>query len=123
MMRVEARLCIVCRCGDMEENESKAVHCLQVWRHGRRWKQRGALSAGVASRKMMEAKRCNVCRSCVMEEDGSKAVHCLQVWQNGGGWKQGDALYAGVASGKRMEARRCIVCGCDIVVFMRESQA
>ena len=31
--RMEARRCIVCRCGIMEENGSKAVHCLQVWRH------------------------------------------------------------------------------------------
>ena len=63
--RMEARRCIVCRCGDMEEDGSKAVrclqvwrhdeggskavHCLQVWRHGRGWKQGGALSAGVAT--------------------------------------------------------------------------
>ena len=49
MTRVEARRCIVCRCGVMEEDGSKAVHCLQVWRHGRGWKQGGALSAGVAT--------------------------------------------------------------------------
>ena len=43
----------------MQEDGSKVVHCMQVWRHGRGWKQGGALSAGVTS------------WSC--------AVHCLQV--------------------------------------------
>ena len=32
-----------------DEGGSKAVHCLQVWRHGRGWKQGGALSAGVVT--------------------------------------------------------------------------